>query len=110
MSKLDSPKFHLDLSGGNQPDYVWKLHRIDDDLIKTSFEVMWLEFDENGKFKQKHDVPEVGRSLLMSPFNAFFTWQTTDIVELINANDNLVEFETKNSTYKLERIPNPDIK
>jgi len=110
MSKLDSPKFHLDLSGGNQPDYIWKLHRIDDDLIKTSFEVMWLEFDENGKFKQKHDVPEVGRSLLMSPFNAFFTWQTTDIIELINADDNLVEFETKNSTYKLERIPNPDIK
>jgi len=110
MSKLDRPKFNVNLEGGHSPDYIWKLHRIDDNLIKTSFEVMWLEFDENGKFKQRYDVPAVGRSLLMSPFNAFFTWQTTDIVELINADDNLVEFKTTNSTYKLERITNPDIK
>jgi hypothetical protein len=110
MSKLDRPKFNVDLEGGHSPDYIWKLHRLNDGLIRTSFEVGWLEFDENGKFKQRHDAPEVGRSLLMSPFNTCFSSQTTDIIELINANDNLVEFKTTNSTYKLERIPNPDIK
>lgn len=112
MSKLDR-LFHLDLSGGNQPDYVWKLHRLNDELIRTSYEVMWLEFDENGRFKQKYDVPAVGRSLLMSPFNAFFTWQTTAIVEIIHnelEDDKLrsIKFKTGNSTYTLECITNPE--
>ena len=115
MSKLDRLLFDVDLyKGAHSPDSIWKLHRLNDELIRTSYEVMWLEFDENGRFKQKYDVPAVGRSLLMSPFNAFFTWQTTAIVEIIHnelEDDELrsIKFKTGNSTYELEYVPNPHI-
>ena len=35
--------------------------------------------------KAKYKKPAEGRSLIMSPFNEFFTWQTTDIIELIES-------------------------
>jgi hypothetical protein len=40
----------------------------------------------------------------MSPFNAFFTWQTTDITEIVEERDEYIKFKTKNSVYELIRI------
>jgi hypothetical protein len=110
MSKLDRLLFDVDLyKGAHSPDSIWKLHRLNDELIRTSYDVMWIEFDENGRFKQKYDVPAVGRSLLMSPFNAFFTWQTTAITSFQQSvNEDEIVFSTKNSKYILERITNPE--
>jgi hypothetical protein len=114
MSKIDRPAFGVDLEGAHSADYIWKLHRVDDGLVRTSYEVTWIEWDETGKFKQRNDEPVVGRSLLMSPFNIFFTWQTTPVKEIIHTelkDDKLisVKFKTSNSTYELEYVPNPHI-
>jgi hypothetical protein len=79
----------------------WKLVRERDGLTKQSEKVMWIEFNEDGRFKDKHDEPVIGRSLLMSPFNNFFTWQTTMITEIVEQRDNYIKFKTQNSNYEL---------
>lgn len=84
----------------------WKLVRERDGLINHSVEVMWLEWNEEGTFKDKHDKPAVGRSLIMSPFNQFFTWQTTSITEILENQDDYVKFKTRNSNYELWKLKN----
>jgi hypothetical protein len=83
-------------------EYInYKLVRERDGLTKQSEDVCWLEFDDNGKFKSKHKEVAVGRSLLMSPFSQFFTWQTTDIKEIIEQREDYIKFRTTNSIYEL---------
>ena len=81
--------------------YNWKLVREHDGLTKQSKEVMWIEFNDEGRFKSKHDEPAVGRSLMMSPFTFSFTWQTTDITEIVEQRENYIKFNTRNSVYEL---------
>lgn len=100
-SKIISTGFTDDLYCSNN----YKLVR-EDGLTKQSQDVMWLEFDDNGKFKAKHKDIAVGRSLLMSPFSQFFTWQTTDIKEIIEQKENYVKFKTTNSIYELHETTN----
>jgi hypothetical protein len=102
---------HLDpmqaeLLGIVENEFHWKLIRERDGLLKQSKEVMWVEFNEEGRFKSKHDEPAVDRSLIMSPFNQFFTWQTTTITEIVEQRDNYVKFKTQNSNYELIKIEN----
>ena len=80
---------------------MYTLIRKNDDLKKQSEKIFWIEFDKFGRFKEKHDEPDIDRSLLMSPFNDFFTWQTTIIVEIISKEEKYVHFRTKNSEYEL---------
>jgi len=82
----------------------WKLVRERDGLTKQSKEVIWLEWNEDGTFKSKHDEPAVNRSLIMSPFNQFFTWQTTSITEIVEERDGYLKFKTQNSNYELFRL------
>jgi hypothetical protein len=84
----------------------WKLVRSGDGVTKHSVDILWIEFNEDGTFKAKHNDFAVGRSLLMSPFNQFFTWQTTPITKILAATtDSLyVQFETENSEYVLTKI------
>jgi len=82
----------------------WRLVREGDGLNKKSKAVMWLEWNENGTFKSKHDEPAIDRSLLMSPFNHAFTWQTTIITELIEVQDDYIKFKTENSIYELFKL------
>ena len=86
------------------PKMNWRLVRERDGLTKESNDITWLEFDENGRGKERHNEPGIGRSLIMSPFNDFFTWQTSTITEVVEERDDYVEFKTKNSNYKLSRI------
>lgn len=79
----------------------YKLIREDDGLVKQSKDVKWIEFHENGSFKESFQEPEVGRSLLMSPFNIFFTWQTTPVTKIVRKTKHTITFKTKNSKYKL---------
>lgn len=83
----------------DEENYNYRLVRERDGLTKTSIAVKWLEFDEDGKYKADFEEPAVGRSLLMSPFNMFFTWQTTTITEIIESDP--LHFKTSNSEYKL---------
>jgi hypothetical protein len=84
----------------------YKLIRQEDGLVKQSKDVKWIEFNEAGTFKKAFKAPKKGRSLLMSPFNAFFTWQTTDVVKIIEKTETMVHFKTKNSEYKLSKEEN----
>ena len=95
------PKLKLNL------DYIerkYRLVRDKDNLIKESEKIIWLEWDEDRTFKSKHNEPAIGRSLLMSPFNESYTWQTTTIVEILEQKEGYLKFRTQNSIYELTKI------
>jgi hypothetical protein len=108
MSKLNQIKIPMNLEELSeeltQPSPNWKLVRERDGLTKQSVDVTWLEFKEDGFFKAKHDKPAIGRSLLMSPFNQFFSWQTTVITEIVEQREDYIKFRTENSNYELFKI------
>ena len=95
-----------EMMGLIQKEFNWKLVRERDGLIKQSKEVMWIEFNEEGRFKAKYDKPAVGRSLLMSPFTMSFTWQTTTITEIVEQREDYIKFKTQNSNYELWKLKN----
>jgi hypothetical protein len=97
------PKLLLNLDT-EEPKY--RLIREHDKLVKESARILWLEWNEDSSFKDKFDLPSIGRSLLMSPFNQFFTWQTTIITEIIEQRDDYIKFKTENSIYELWKIKN----
>ena len=82
----------------------YKLVRQRDGLTKESNDVLWVEFNEDGTFKEKYDEPSVGRSLLMSPFNTSFTWLTTPLTKILEMSETLIKFDTENSTYELYKV------
>ena len=87
-------------------EFNWKLVRQHDGLTKHSEDVMWIEWTDEGTFKDKHDKPAIGRSLIMSPFNQFFTWQTTAITEIVDSSEDgsYIKFNTRNSIYELFKL------
>jgi hypothetical protein len=85
----------------DEEDYNYRLVRERDGLTKTSLDIKWLEFDEDGKYKADFEDIAVGRSLLMSPFNYYFTWQTTPVTDILNETENYIRFATENSIYEL---------
>ena len=99
MGKLEQIKIPVDIES-----YNWKLVRESDGLTKQSKDVLWLEFNEEGRVKQDYKEPAVGRSLIMSPFNQFFTWQTTPVTEIVEERDDYIKFKTENSTYELTHL------
>ena len=107
MSKIEQNSIDLDrIAGmfGDSGPLKWRLRR-SDGLYKESNDIKWLEFNEDGTFKEDHGHDfAVGRSLLMSPFNAFFTWQTTPITEIISIDTGKLVFRTTNSIYTLSTI------
>ena len=82
----------------------WKLVRERDGLTKQSKDIKWLEFNEDGTFKEQFKEVAIGRSLMMSPFNRSFTWQTTEVTEIVEQRDDYIKFKTKNSNYELFKI------
>ena len=84
--------------------YNWKLVREQDGLTKQSEKVLWIEFNDDGRFKERHDEIGLNRSLIMSPFNDFFTWQTTTVTEIVEQQDGYVKFKTNNSVYELFKL------
>ena len=117
MSKLKQDKIPMTLTedgilkiaveqGVIENEFNWKLVREHDGLTNQSKDIMWIEWNEDGTFKQKHDTFAIGRSLLMSPFNQFFTWQTTPITEIVEEQDDYIKFKTQNSNYELWKLKN----
>ena len=94
----------LDLLTQGKPN--WKLVRERDRLTRHSVDITWLEWNEEGRFKAKHDKPAIGYSLIMSPFNQFFTWQTTSITEILEEQEDYCKFKTQNSDYQLWKLKN----
>ena len=89
---------------GLESEFNWKLVRERDNLTKKSKDVKWIEWNEDGTFKDKHDQPLVGRSLIMSPFSQAFTWQTTVVTEIVEQREDYVKFKTENSSYELSKL------
>jgi hypothetical protein len=115
MSKIKQTKIPMELTTDNllkiavdqgviDNEFNWKLVREHDGLVNQSKEIKWLEWNEEGRYKTDHKEPAVGRALLMSPFNDYFTWMTTVITEIVEEQDDYIKFKTQNSTYKLFKI------
>ena len=84
--------------------FNWKLVREQDGLILKSKSIKWLEFNAYGTLKEQFQEAAIGRSLIMSPFNAFFTWQTTKVTEIIEQREDYIKFKTENSNYELNKL------
>ena len=79
----------------------YKLVRRKDNLTHTSEDVCFISFFEDGTFRKQFKKPKIGRSLLMSPFNLSFTWQTTLITKILEEKEDYLHFLTENSEYEL---------
>ncbi len=114
MSKIKQDKIPMTLEdnvlkvaveqGVIENEFNWKLVRERDGLINQSKEVKWLEWNDKGRFKAEHDKPAIGCSLIMSPFNQFFTWQCTALTEIVEQKEGYLKFKTLNSVYELFKI------
>lgn len=117
MSKIKQTKIPMLLTEDNvmkaaieqgviENEYNWKLVRERDGLTKQSKEVKWIEWNYDGSFNAMYDTPSVGLALLMSPFNQFFTWQTTTITEIVESSEDssYIKFKTQNSNYELWKL------
>jgi hypothetical protein len=115
MSKIKQDKIPVTLGLDNilqlaveqdviENEFNWKLVRERDGLINQSKEVKWLEWNDEGSFKAEHDKPAIGLSLIMSPFNNFFTWQTTSVTEIVEEREDYIKFKTQNSNYELWKL------
>jgi len=82
----------------------WKLVREADGLLKTSRAVTWIEWNEDGTFKDQFENIDLNRSLIMSPFNEYFTWQTTTVTEIIEQKEDYIKFKTNSSIYELFKL------
>ena len=101
MSKLEQTKIPLTIG---DTEFNWKLVRERDGLTKQSKGIKWLEWNEDGTFKEQFEEVATDRSLLMSPFNQSFTWQTTTVTEIVEQRDDYIKFKTGNSTYELFKL------
>ena len=115
MSKIKQEKIPMTLTEDNvlkiaveqgviENEFNWKLVRERDGLENQSKEVMWVEWNEEGRFQARHDEPAIGRSLIMSPLNRFFSWQTTVITEIVEQREDYIKFNTLNSVYELWKL------
>lgn len=84
----------------------WKLVRERDGLTNYGSKIAWIEWNEDGRFKEKHDMPGIGKSLILDPHRMSFTWMTTIVTEIIAATPNLdyIKFKTSNSIYELHKL------
>ncbi len=95
-----------ELMGLIEKEFNWKLVRERDGLTNQSKDIKWIEWNEEGRYKADYKEPAVGRALLMSPFNDFFTWMTTDVTEIVEERDDYIKFKTRNSNYELWKLKN----
>lgn len=95
-----APQYCEDCDNDFKPTHKYMLFR-SDGLRKKGNHVMWIEWNEDGTFKDKHDEPAVGRSLILDGDRFEYTWLTTSVKEILEQKENFINFTTKNSHYKL---------
>ena len=103
--KFKIDRLQAEILGLMESEQRWILTKPDQSTFqKLSADITWIEFNEDRTYKARHKKPAVGLSLLMSPFNQYFTWQTTPITHIKEERENCWLFETENSTYLLRKI------
>jgi hypothetical protein len=93
---------YCELHGG-KPKFAYKIVRLKDNLTKYGNNIKWVEWSEDGTFKQAHDEIGVDRSLVLDFIKGNFTWMTTSL-ESFTHDQGVITFNTKNSTYKIYAI------
>ena len=101
---LDLDSWQAEVLGAVEKNFKWKLVRERDGLTKQSEGIKWIQWTDKGFYDFHHEQPALGRSLVMSPFNMFYTWMTTSVTEIIEQGENHIKFKTQNSTYELRKI------
>jgi hypothetical protein len=84
---------------GGKPKFAYKIVR-GDGLTKYGNNLKWIEWNEDGTFKQSHDDIGIGRGLIVDFIHGNFEWMTTQ-VQSYTKNEDIITFNTKNSTYKI---------
>jgi len=81
----------------------YELIRKRDQLILKGSRVKYVEWNEDGTFKEAHLEPLVGRSVIVNPQYLNYTWLTTPITEIIEESEEgtYLKFKTENSDYEL---------
>lgn len=82
----------------------WKLVRERDGLTQYGSKIKWIEWKENGHFKEQYDVPSIGKSLILDPHRMSYTWMTTIVTEIIEDRPDYIKFKTSNSVYELYKL------
>jgi hypothetical protein len=98
---LNTSYVHADVALVNASD---ELNFLAFEKWRPEYNDSYFITDEDGTFKAKYDEPAIGRSLIMSPFNQFFTWQTTTITEIVEQREDYIKFKTENSNYELWKL------
>ena len=97
MTKIEQVKINLNV----EDLFRYKLVRERDGLSNVGHKAGWIEGSEDGKFKELHDEPAVGRSLILDPQRMSYTWLTTTVTEILEQKENYIKFATTNSIYEL---------
>ena len=97
MSKIEKVKIDLNLD----EIFRYKLVRERDGLSNVGHKAGWIEWNEDGTFKELHDEAAVGRSLILDPQRMSYTWITTTVTEILEQKENYIKFATTNSLYTL---------
>ena len=101
--KMDDEMGKL-LFGDPNSHMKYKLVRERDGLTHHAHKIGWIEWNENGTFKEQFDDVAVGRSLILEPHRLSYTWLTTTVTEIIEQQDDYIKFNNNNSVYELFRI------
>ena len=76
-----------------------------DGLVNFGTVVEFIEWNDKGTLQQFHHEPQIGYSCIVDPQYFTYSWLTTSITEIISDTtkdgQRLIEFNTKNSKYKL---------
>jgi hypothetical protein len=94
MSKLNQIKIPVDVK-------TYKLVRERDGLTIYGTQISWVQWDRDGRFKDRHETPAVGLSLIVDPQRMNFTWLTTPITVIVKEKEGYIKFKTENSIYEL---------
>jgi hypothetical protein len=87
-----------------------RLTRKKDGKVLMGEEAKWIEWSEDGKFKELHDEPSVGRSCILDPKRGpYFTWMTTSVIDFEISEEGSITFTTENNEYVLEKISEADL-
>lgn len=98
--KIDDEMGKL-LFGDPNAHAKYKLVRERDSLTNYGQEIGWIEWGDDSRFKEKHDEPAIGRSLILDSHRISYTWLTTSVTEIVEQRDDYIKFNTHNSVYEL---------